>query len=47
MSFRVNVTWRNDNPKTIYAVLKERLKREPTNQELSDEVRRILKGVLG
>lgn len=29
---------------SIYSKLKERLGREPTNQELRDEVRRILNG---
>jgi len=33
----------HDNP-TIYSVLKARLGREPTHNELVNEVKRILKG---
>ena len=40
---KVTVTWRNDNPATIWNQLAKRLGREPTNQEASDEVRRILR----
>lgn len=38
----VRVTWRNDNPNTIWNQLAKRLGREPTNAEARDEVRRIL-----
>lgn len=39
---RVNITWRNDNPNTIWNRLAARLGREPTDAEARDEVRRIL-----
>lgn len=39
---QVTVTWRNDNPDTVWNRLAARLGREPTNQEAADEVRRIL-----
>lgn len=39
---QVNVTVRNDNPRTIWNVLAKKLGREPTNAEARDEVRRIL-----
>lgn len=42
MTVRVNVTWRNDNPRTIWNMLAARLGRQPTEQEAADEVRRIL-----
>ena len=42
MSFNVTVTWSSRNSQTIYAKLKARLGREPSNQELEDEVKRIL-----
>lgn len=35
-------TWTNDNPNTIYNRLAVTLGRQPTNEEASDEVRRIL-----
>lgn len=38
---RVTTTWRNDNPNTIWNVLARRLGREPTAQEVRDELRRI------
>lgn len=38
----ITVTWTNGNPDTIWNKLKEKLGREPTNQEAIDEVRRIL-----
>lgn len=39
---KITITWRNDNPDTIWAKLAERLGREPTDKEAADEVRRIL-----
>lgn len=42
MSFVVTQTWTNNNPKTIYNVLKAKLNREPTREELITEVKRIL-----
>lgn len=42
---QVNVTWRNDNPNTIWNVLARRLGREPTNAEAAAEVRRIMTDV--
>lgn len=47
MSFTVKTTWHaSDNPNTIYAVLKRKLGREPTNAELRDDVQRILTDVM-
>ena len=39
---QVNVTFRNDNPNTIWNRLAARLGREPTAAEARAEVRRIL-----
>lgn len=39
---RVNVSWRNDNPDTIWNRLAAKLGREPTAAEAKAEVRRIL-----
>lgn len=39
---RITVTWRNDNPNTIWNVLARKLGREPTNAEATAEVKRIL-----
>ena len=39
---QINVTWRNDNPNTIWNRLAARLGREPTAAEATAEVRRIL-----
>ncbi len=39
---QVNVTWRNDNPNTIWNVLAHKLRREPTNAEAKAEVARIM-----
>lgn len=39
---QVNVTWRNDNPNTIWNRLAARLGREPTHAEAKAEVQRIL-----
>lgn len=39
---RVAVTWRNDNPNTIWNRLARRLGREPTEAEARHEVDRIL-----
>jgi hypothetical protein len=38
----VRISWRNDNPDTIWNRLALRLGREPTASEARDEVRRIL-----
>ncbi len=43
MTFEVRTTWRNDNPNTIANRLAARLGREPTDAELRDEVKRILR----
>lgn len=42
MPLQVAITWRNDNPDTIWNKLAARLGREPTAVEARDEVRRIL-----
>lgn len=42
MSVDVRVTWRNDNPATIWNRLAAKLGREPTAEEAKAEVRRIL-----
>lgn len=39
---QIAVTWRNDNPDTIWNRLAARLGREPTHAEAKVEVRRIL-----
>ncbi|MCO5730100.1 hypothetical protein [Rhizobium sp. SSA_523] len=39
----VTVTFRNDNPATIWNRLAARLGREPSPAEAADEVRRILR----
>ena len=39
---KVTMTFRNDNPNTIWNQLAAKLGREPTNREAADEVRRIL-----
>ena len=39
---RINITWRNDNPDTIWNRLAARLGREPTPAEAAAEVKRIL-----
>jgi len=38
----VTVTWRNDNPNTIWNVLARKLGREPTNAEAKAEIERIM-----
>lgn len=38
---RITITWRNDNPNTIYNVLARKLGREPTNAEVFAELDRI------
>lgn len=43
MSVRVTVTVHNAGPHTIWGKLASRLGREPTTQEATDEVRRILR----
>lgn len=42
MSVTVKTTWTNPNPNTIWNKLAEKLGRQPTNAEASDEVRRIM-----
>ena len=42
MTLAINVTWRNDNPNTIWNRLAARLGRQPTNAEATAEVKRIL-----
>lgn len=42
---QVTFSVQNDNPNTIHNRLKARLGREPTNEELREEVRRILSEV--
>lgn len=39
---RTNITWRNDNPNTIWNRLAARLGREPTDAEATAEVKRVL-----
>lgn len=39
---RLTITYRNDNPETIWNRLAARLGREPTDNEAAAEVRRIL-----
>jgi hypothetical protein len=39
---RVNITWHNANPDTIWNRLAAKLGREPTNAEATAEVKRIL-----
>ena len=43
MTIKVSITHRNDNPNTIYNVLKRKLGREPTAAEVKAEVQRILR----
>ncbi len=38
---QINVTWHNAGPHTIYGKLAARLGREPTSQEVRDEMQRI------
>jgi hypothetical protein len=40
--FKTTTTWRNDNPDTIWNVLRKQLGREPTNVEAAAEVQRIM-----
>lgn len=42
---KLTVTWRNDNPATIWNKLAAKLDREPTHAEAKAEVARILKEV--
>jgi hypothetical protein len=37
---KVNTTWHNDNPNTIYNVLARKLGRAPTNEEVKAHIRR-------
>lgn len=39
----VRIQHRNDNPNTVYNVLKRKLDREPTSAEMKAEVLRILR----
>lgn len=39
---KVTITWHNANPNTIWGKLAARLGREPTHDEATSEVRRIL-----
>jgi hypothetical protein len=43
MSIQVTTTWTNKNPNTIANKLAEKLGREPTDHELKEEVKRILR----
>jgi hypothetical protein len=45
MTFQVKTTFTNKNPNTIWNRLAAKLGREPTNQEATEEVRRILREV--
>ena len=38
---RYSITWRNDNPSTVYNKLAERLGRPPTLEEIKADLRRI------
>lgn len=40
--FKVNITFTNKNPDTIWGVLAKKLGREPTHNEACAEVKRIL-----
>ena len=40
---RVTITWRNDNPDTVYNVLARKLGREPKRTEVIAELRRIMR----
>lgn len=42
MTMRITITFRNDNPNTIWNKLAAKLGREPTKTEAAAEVRRIL-----
>ena len=44
MTVNIHFSWTNHNPDTIYNRMVERLGREPTDDEIRDEVRRILSG---
>lgn len=39
---KVNITFRNDNPNTIWNTLARKLGREPTHEEAKAEVLRIM-----
>lgn len=39
---QINVTWRNDNPNTIWNTLARKLGREPTNAEARAEMDRLM-----
>ena len=43
---QVNVTWRNDNPNTIWNTLARKLGREPTNAEARAEMDRLMQEAL-
>lgn len=40
---KITVTFRNDNPNTIWNRLAAKLGREPTNAEATAEVKRVLR----
>jgi len=44
--FKVTMTVTNSNPNTIYNRLKDKLGREPTNDEIKSDIRRILDEVM-
>lgn len=39
---KIVVTLRNDNPNTVWNRLAAKLGREPTDKEVSDEVKRVI-----
>jgi DNA-directed RNA polymerase specialized sigma subunit len=41
---KVTFTWHNAGPHTVWGKLAQRLGREPTNEEVQQEMRRILGG---
>jgi len=41
--FNSSITYTNNNPDTIYNRLKVKLGREPTSQEVKDDLTRILR----
>lgn len=43
---KVNVTWQNAGPHTIYGKLAAKLGREPTNEEIKRDVQRIFDDAL-
>ena len=43
MPIKITTTWTNHNPNTIYNKLAAKLGRQPTEHEVREEVRRILR----